>query len=43
MEREVMETVLKELLEEQKESNLINREFARYIKSLTEKIERLDK
>lgn len=43
METEVMETVLEELLEEQKESNLINGELARYIKSMTEKIERLEK
>lgn len=43
METEVMETVLKELLEEQKESNLINGELARYIKLLIEKFELLDK
>jgi len=43
METEVMKTVLKELLEEQKESNLINGEIARYIESLTEQIGRLDK
>lgn len=43
METEVMETVLKELLEEQKETNLINEGLARYVKSLTEKIEGLDK
>ncbi len=43
MKPEMLEIVLNELLQEQKGSNLVNGELATYIKSLTEKLEVLDK
>lgn len=43
MEPEMLEIVLQEILSEQKETNLVNAELAAYIKSLSDKINDLDK
>lgn len=42
MEPEMLEIVLQEILNEQKETNLINAQFATYIKSMSEKMKDLD-
>jgi len=43
MEPEMLEIVLQEILSEQKETNLVNAQLAAYTKSLSDKINDLDK
>ena len=43
MEPEMLEIVLQEILNEQKETNLVNAQLAAYIKSLSEKMNELEK